>query len=338
MRLLILGGTVFLGRYLADEALRAGHAVTLFNRGKNNPDLFPEAERLVGDRLAGEDGLAALRGRTWDAVIDTCGYVPRVARASAQLLRDAVGHYTFVSSISVYADLGKPGVAEDAPVGTLADPAVEEIRGDTYGPLKALCESAVMEILPGRALSLRPGLLVGPNDPSGRFTYWPRRIGAGGEVLAPGDATMPVEFIDARDAAAWMLRCAESRVTGVLNMTGPAGPLTMGVFLDACRAALNPRAALRWVPEPFLLAQGATPWTEIPLWVPAADGGGVMSIDITAALGRGLCFRPMEETIRDTFDWDAAGGPAALAGRGKAGLDPDKERAWLAAWRAERPA
>ncbi|MBP8297095.1 MAG: hypothetical protein KAX84_13360, partial [Burkholderiales bacterium] len=231
MKLLVLGGTLFLGRHVVEHALARGHAVTLLTRGRTNPDLFPDAERLIGDR---DGDLAVLRGRTWDAVIDTCGYVPRIAGASAAALKDAVGHYTFISSISVYAELNATGIAEEAPVGVLAAPT-EEVGPDSYGPLKALCETAVVAQMPGRVLNVRPGLLVGPHDPSGRFTYWVRRVAAGGDVLAPGNPAAPVQVIDARDAAAWLVHCAQTQVTGVINMTGPGVPLQMDAVLDACR-------------------------------------------------------------------------------------------------------
>src|SRR5262245_38592594 len=193
MKLLILGGTVFLGRYLVETALAHGHEVTLFNRGQHNPDLYPDVEKLHGDR---DGGLDILRGRRWDAVIDTCGYVPRVVRASAELLAGAVDHYTFISSISAYPSFKAIGNDERPPVGTLADPTVEEVTGESYGPLKALCEQAVEQALPGRTLNIRPGLIVGPYDPSDRFTYWPHRVAQGGEVLAPGRPERHVQVVD----------------------------------------------------------------------------------------------------------------------------------------------
>lgn len=339
MKLLVLGGTLFLGRHVVEHALAEGHSVTVFTRGKTNPTLFPAAERLLGNR---DGDLAALRGRTWDAVIDTCGYVPRIAHASAHALRDAVGHYTFISSISVYADLTVPGITEAAAVAVLKSPT-EEITGESYGPLKALCETAVAAELPGRALIVRPGLLVGPNDPSGRFTYWAKRIAEGGEVLAPGDPMAPVQVIDARDAARWLVRCAEARVTGVFNLTGPVAPLPMSKVLDLCRVTLNPDARLTWVDESFLLENKVAPWTELPVWLPAGDGG-VMSVDIEAALATGLAFRPLAETVRDTFDWQAGLGsipaPAVKATAGpksKIGLEPERETQLLQAWHARSP-
>jgi 2'-hydroxyisoflavone reductase len=336
MRLLVLGGTLFLGRHVVQRALDRGHAVTLFTRGRTGPDLFPEAERLVGDR-AGD--LAALRGRTWDAVIDTCGYVPRLVRTAAELLKDAVGHYTFVSSISVYAEMNAPGIAETAPVGVLSTPT-EEVGPESYGPLKALCEAAVAETLPGRTLNVRPGLLVGPCDPSGRFTYWVRRVAKGGEILAPGDPEAQVQIIDARDAAAWLVRSAEARVTGVFNLTGPDSRLAMAALLETCRQTLNTGSLFTWVPETFLVGRQVTPWTEVPLWLPA-DSGGVMSVAIGRALATGLTFRPLAQTIRDTFDWQAGPGsdspPApgiSSSPRPKVGLAAEREAELLQAWHA----
>ena len=340
MKLLVLGGTLFLGRHVVEHALARGHAVTLLTRGRTNPDLFPDAERLIGDR---DGDLAVLRGRTWDAVIDTCGYVPRIAGASAAALKDAVGHYTFISSISVYAELNAPGIAEEAPVGVLAAPT-EEIGPDSYGPLKALCETAVVAQMPGRVLNVRPGLLVGPHDPSGRFTYWVRRVAVGGDVLAPGNPAAPVQVIDARDAAAWLVQCAETQVTGVINMTGPGAPMPMNAVLDACRRTLQPGARFTWVGEEFLLEYKVAPWTELPLWLPTAEGG-VMSVAIDRALATGLAFRPLADTIRDTFDWQAqlgANPPPALSigakRRPQIGLAPEREQELLRAWRAHAPA
>jgi 2'-hydroxyisoflavone reductase len=341
MRLLILGGTVFLGRHLVDAALARGHTVTLFNRGRSGAGLFPEVERLTGDR---DGGLAALRGRTWDAVIDTCGYVPRVVAQSADLLRDAVGHYTFVSSISVYADGAALGVDESAPVAKLDDPTVETITGETYGPLKALCEAAVRDATGDRAFIVRPGLLVGPRDPSGRFTYWVTRIADGGDVLAPGDREMQVQFIDARDGAEWMLRCAEAGITGVQNMTGPREALTMGGFLEAGRTALNPDARFEWVAETFLLERGVTPWTEVPLWIPSTDRG-VLAVSIEKALASGLRFRPLASTLADTLAWRRSADAdrplperVAAGPRPQMGLAPERERALLEAWRGRATA
>ncbi|MGV3720034.1 MAG: NAD-dependent epimerase/dehydratase family protein, partial [Actinomycetota bacterium] len=304
MELLILGGTIFLGRHLVELALERGHRVTLFNRGQHGAELFPEAEKLRGDR---KTDLSALTGRSWDAAVDTCGYVPRVVRASAELLAERVAHYTFVSSISVYADLKQAGADERAPVETLDDPTVEEVSGETYGPLKALCEQAAEAALPGRTLNVRPGLIVGPHDPSHRFTYWPRRVAQGGEALAPGTPDAPVQNIDARALAAWMLTMIEARQAGVFNATGPDFRLSMGQTLETCRAISGSDARFTWVADEFLTAAGVAPYTEMPLWVPASEGGdGFSSVDCTAARKAGLTFRPLKDTVRDTLEWDAS--------------------------------
>lgn len=327
MKLLILGGTVFLGRHLVDAALGRGHQVTLFNRGQHNPELYPEVEKLRGDR--GGD-LSALRGRRWGAVIDTCGYVPRVASASASLLADHVEYYAFVSSISVYADFGAAGMDESAAVGCLEDESVEEITGQTYGPLKALCERAVEKAMPGRALSVRAGLIVGPHDPTDRFTYWVRRAAQGGDVLAPGKPDAPVQWIDARDLAGWMVRMAEERCVGTYNATGPAQRLSMGDFLNACKRVSKSDAAFVWVDEEFLLKEQVTPFTQLPLWLPR-DSAGVMEINSRKAIGAGLTFRPMEQTVREALAWDCAREQEPL----KAGLTLEREKELLQRWRKE---
>lgn len=323
MKLLILGGTVFLGRHVVDAALNRGHHVTLFNRGQHNADLFPEVEKLRGNR---DGDLKALRGGRWEAVIDTCGYVPRIVSASASLLAEQVERYVFVSSISVYADFSAAGMDESASVGRLQNEAVEEITGETYGPLKALCERAVEHSMPGRALSVRAGLIVGPHDPTDRFTYWVRRAAHGGEGLAPGRPEAPVQWIDVRDLADWMVRMVEEKRTGIYNATGPARTLTMGQFLDACKEVAQSDAAWTWVAEEFLLNEQVAPFTQLPLWLPR-DSAGVMEINCRKALQTGLTFRPIEQTVRDTLVWDR--GREAL----KAGLSHEREQELLKRWR-----
>ena len=324
MDLLILGGTRFLGRYLVEAALGEDHGVTLFNRGLSGPDLFPEVETIWGDR---DGDLPALRGRRWDAAIDTCGYVPRVVRASAGLLADAVDHYTFVSSVSVYSDDIGPGADEDASVDVLEDPTVEEVTGETYGGLKALCERAAEEEMPGRVLNVRPGLISGPHDPTDRFTYWPRRIAAGGEVLAPDRPERQVQFIDVRDLAGWMVKMSAGQKTGTYNATGPAYGLQMGKLLEECET-VGGEAQIVWVSEEFLEENGVEPFTEMPLWVPR-EYAGMMEVDCGRAIAAGLTFRPVSETKRDTLEWDSKREKADLA----AGLKPERERELLSAWR-----
>ncbi len=327
MKLLILGGTVFVGRHLVEAALSHGHEVTLFNRGQHNAELYPEVERLRGDR---DGDLAPLQGRRWDAVVDTCGYTPRVVRASAALLSDAVDHYTFISTISVYRDFSLPGLKEDAPVGTIEDETTEEVDGRTYGPLKALCERAVEEVLPGRVLTVRPGLIVGPHDPTDRFTYWPHRVARGGDVLAPRPPEHPVQFIDARDLAAWTLRMVEEKRTGVYNATGPDYTLTLGETLDTCKSASGDDARFVWADESFLLEQGVEPWMGLPLWIPQGDMSGLQEVDCRRAIAAGLTFRPLADTVLDTLAWDATR-PTDI--ERKAGLHPEREAELLRIWR-----
>ncbi len=330
MKLLILGGTVFVGRHLVEAALAHNHDVTLFNRGQHNAGLFPDMETLHGDR---DGGLDPLKGRRWDAVVDTCGYVPRVVRASADLLSGAVDHYTFISSISVYRDVSRPGVDESGAVGTLEDTTTEEVTGDTYGPLKALCEQAVEEAMPGRTLVVRPGLIVGPHDPTDRFTYWPHRVARGGDVLAPGRPDQPVQFIDARDLAVWTLGMVEGHHMGTYNATGPGNSLPMGGLLDVCNRELGGTARFVWVDEPFLLREEVGPWIELPLWIPdEMDMRGQSGIDCHKAIAAGLTLRPLDETVRDTLAWDATR-PDDTARA--AGLRPEREAELLDKWRAQ---
>lgn len=323
MRLVILGGTVFLGRHLVESALARGHEVTMFNRGKHNADLFPEVEKLRGDR---DGDLSALEGRRWDAVIDTCGYVPRVVRASAELLSGAVDHYTFISSISVYSDWSKPGMDESGPIGMLDDVSLEEVTGETYGPLKALCEQAAEASMPGRVLNIRPGLIVGPYDPSDRFTYWPLRVAHGGELLAPGSPNGLTQIIDVRDLAEWTIRMVEVGKTGVYNATGPDYPLTMGRLMEECRNVSGSDGHITWVDEKFLLDAQIAPWSELPLWVPASEGAGLAC---RKAMDDGLVFRPLADTIQDTLAW-AQTLPADRELR--AGMKPEREAEALRSW------
>lgn len=325
--ILVLGGTGFLGPAIVEAALARGHELTLFNRGHTNPQLFPDLEKLRGDR----DGkLQALEGRKWDAVVDTSGYVPRIAKMSAELLKDAVQRYVFVSTISVYAHLGETNdpVDEASPVGTLDDPTVETVDGRTYGPLKALCEQVVTETLPGRATIVRPGLIVGPRDSSDRFTYWPLRARRGGEVLAPGDPDQEVQFIDVRDLGEWIVHCIEADVDGTYDAVGFDGRLSMQELLHGCKCATTTDCRFTWVDERFLAEQGVQPWMEMPLWLPSS---GVAHIANDRARKAGLTFRPVADTIAATLEW-------ALHERGeramRAGLAADKEAKVLAAWSA----
>jgi 2'-hydroxyisoflavone reductase len=324
MKLLVLGGTVFLGRHIVDAALAAGHEVTLFNRGMHNADLFPEVEKLRGDR---KSDLGALDGRRWDAVIDTSGYVPRVVRMSAEKLADAVDHYTFISSLSVYASMADRGADESAAVGTIEDETLEEVTGETYGPLKALCERAAEEAMPGRTSSVRAGLIVGPYDPTDRFTYWVNRVAEGGEVLAPGRPEQRVAFIDVRDLAGWVLRGAERRVTGVFNATGPGEPCTMQRLLESCRTASGSDARFTWVDEEFLAAENVAPWQEMPLWLPDdPEYAGFNEVDCSRAIAAGLTFRSVDDTVAATLATERA---RTMVPGERAGITRERERELL---------
>lgn len=329
MKLLILGGTRFLGRHLVTAARARGHEVTLFNRGQSGAAPVGVAA-LTGDR---DGGLDVLRGHSWDAVVDTSGYVPRVVKASAELLSSVVAHYTFISSLSVLAE--RPGGQnEDAPVATMEDESVEELTGPTYGPLKALCERAVKTTFGDAALVVRPGLVVGPYDTTDRFPYWPRRIARGGEVLGPDSPDTPVQFVDARDLAEWIVRMAEARTGGTFHTTGPDRSLTLGEFLHECCSALDANPAFTWVSEAFLLEKGVTPFSEMPLWVPR-EAQGFCRNDCSKAFAAGLTFRPLGETIRDTYEWDAPRSDADRIGNHPligASLSAARERELLAEW------
>jgi 2'-hydroxyisoflavone reductase len=333
VKLLVLGGTKFLGRAVVEEALARGHEVTLFNRGETNPDLFPEAEKLRGDR---DGGLGALEGRSWDAVVDPSGFVPRVVRASAELLRDAVGHHVFVSSISAYSDPLAPGFDESAP---LKEPELEsEEVMEHYGALKVACEQVVEEVFPGRSAIVRAGLIVGPHDPTDRFTYWPVRLARGGDVLAPGRRGRQWQFIDVRDLAAWMLHLAAEGIPGAFTATGPLPPTTAAEVLETCRAVAETEARFTWVDEEFLLEREVGEWMELPLWLAeGSEFAHMLEADVSRAAAAGLVTRPVGDTVRDTLAWaqgrKAAGsGTAAMGGTEGVGLAPEREQELLAAW------
>jgi 2'-hydroxyisoflavone reductase len=327
MKLLVLGGTIFLGRHLVETALQRGHEVTLFNRGQHNADLFPEVEKLRGNR---DGDLEALKGGKWDAVVDTSGYVPRIVGDSARLLADAVEHYTFISSISVFADTSKPGMDEEAPVATLEDESVETVTGETYGALKVLCEQTAEAAMPGRVLTIRPGLIVGPDDPTDRFTYWVWRIAQGGEVLSPVEPEVAVQIIDVRDLARWNLDMIEAGQTGVFNATGPDYTLTFGELFRTTQNVSGSDASYTWVNKDFLLDAGVEPWSDLPMWIPADSRDAYWSaIDVSKAIEHGLTFLPLSQTVKDTLDW-AAARPADHDWR--AGLRPEREKELLAAW------
>lgn len=317
---------MFLGRHLVEAAQARGHEVTLFNRGQHNPELFPDVEKLRGDRKA---DLSALEGRRWDAVIDPSGYVPSVVRATAELLAQSVDHYTFISSLSVYAENHLVGVDESGKVATIEDETTEEVTGETYGALKALCEQAAEAAMPGRVLNLRPGLIVGRYDPTDRFTYWPYRVSQGGEVLAPERPDYAVQVIDARDLAEWNIRMVEAGKTGVYNATGPDYRLSLGTVLETARAVGDSDAFFTWVSADFLAEQNVQPWSEMPLWIPGEEYAGFHTISVQKAIDDGLAFRPLADTIADTLDWVKTR-PADYQWR--AGISREREAELLGVW------
>lgn len=341
MKLLIIGGTLFVGRHLVEAALARGHEVTLFNRGQSNAALYAEVEKLRGDR--GHD-LTALEGRRWDAVIDTCGYLPSHVQATAGLLADAVEHYTFISTLSVYREESMVGADESAPLLMLAKEhanALARMRSlslmstdkykPLYGPLKVLCERAVESLMPGRVLTIRAGLIVGPEEYREGITYWIRRVAQGGDVLAPGRPGRPVQFIDARDLAEWAIRMIEARRTGPYNVTGPDYVLTMQQFLRECATVCGgDDVNFVWASNRFLreFADSA----EIPLWHPDEDRmARLSSINCGKAIGDGLAFRPLGDTLLDTLKWDAERPPEAE----RRGIKPEREAQLLEAWRSQ---
>jgi 2'-hydroxyisoflavone reductase len=333
MKLLIIGGTVFLGRALVEAAVARGHEITLFNRGQHNPDLFPEVEKLRGNR----DGeLEVLQGRTWDAVLDTCGYFPRVVRQSAQALADSAGHYTFISSISAYSDFSRP-LDEQGSLGQIEAEeaeAADKITNENYGPLKVRCEQEVEQAFPGRTLVLRPGIIVGPHDPSDRFTYWPWRVARGGEVLVPGKPEQRVEIIDVRDLAEWNIRMVEENGTGIYNTTGPDYPLTMQHLLETCRTALGGEAGFVYVPGEFLKEQEVEPNAVHCWWLPenVPEYQYFWEVDCRKALADGLRHRPLADIARDTLAW-AATRPDDWKWR--TGLASEQESRLLEAWQKQ---
>lgn len=326
MKLLVIGGTRFSGRALTERALARGHEVTVFHRGQSGADLFPEAEHVLGDR---EEGLDPLGDREFDAVVDTCGYVPRSVGAAVERL-DGAGWYGFISSISAYADFSEAGMTEASPLHTPPFPDTEEITETTYGPLKVACEERVTAALGDRAALIRPGYIVGPHDPTDRFTYWLRRAASGGEMLAPAPSDQPIQFVDARDLAAFVLRLAETATGGVYNVVHPRGTTTLGELLERARAEADADTTVTWADGDWLGEQlGEDKYEAFPLWVPEEPGSHL--VDPARAVAAGLDNRPVAETVRDTLAWDRT---REQAWPMQAGLAPDREAELIAAWAA----
>ena len=335
LRILILGGTGFTGPYQVRYALNRGHKVTTFNRGKTHPGELPnEVEQLIGDR---NGQLDALKNRQWDVAIDNPTTLPAWVRDAAQILKGNVERYVFISTISVYGEV-KSGPDEAAPTEKYegADPYKETLEAmkaggyKTYGPLKALSEKEAEKWFAGKTLIIRPGLIVGPRDETDRFTYWPVRIDRGGEVLAPGSPGDPVQFIDARDLAEWTIRMVEDTETGIYNATGPAKPLGIGGMLDGIKGALKSDAKFTWVDEEFLTEQKVQPWSDMPVWTGKDDA--VARTNISRALSKGLTFRPLDVTARDTLAWFKLL-PQERQSHSKAGLTPEREAEVLNIWK-----
>src|SRR5499427_9071705 len=342
LRILILGGTGFTGPFQVKYALSRGHKVTVFNRGKTHPGELPkEAEQLIGDR---NGQLDALKGRTWDVCIDVPTTLPVWVRDAAQILKGNVDRYVFISTISVFSDVSKVNMDENGPLAEYkgADAmkeTQETLRASNYGlygPLKAMSEKETERWFPGKSLIVRPGLIVGPGDESDRFTYWPVRVERGGEVLAPGTPDDPVQYVDARDLAEWVIRMVEQGTVGTFNATGPAYKLTMGKMLSEIKAATKSNATFTWADADFLKAQKVRPWADMPTWVPPrGESMGFSQINVQKAISKGLTFRSIADTTTTTLAWwhsQTAERQAKL----RAGLTAERETAVLAAWHAQQ--
>ncbi len=340
MNVLVLGGTGFIGPPMVEYLLDRGHNVTLFNRGQTKTDLFPGVEKLVGDR---NDNLEALKGREWDVVFDNHATLPRWVRQTAELLRGSVGRYVHVSTISVYAepDFTMPDDREeeeklrpdeDAPLSQLPEDwdGSENITGATYGPFKWQAEAEAQKAFPGKATIVRPGLIVGPGDPTDRFTYWPLRIGRGGEILSPGTGRDSTQIIDARDLVKFIVTLAENDQSGVFNATGPEARLSMAEMLYGIRALTNTPLEFTWVPAEFLEQQGVSPWGDMPCWIP---GSAIMNVRLDRAFAAGLTCRPLAETVTDLLLWHDSL-PEERRETVRAGISPEREAEVLAAWHA----
>jgi 2'-hydroxyisoflavone reductase len=336
LKILIMGGTAFIGPAFANMALARGHELTFFNRGRTNPHLFPDVERITGDRTVAED-VEQLRGRDFDVVLDNSCYYPRVIDMVADIVKDVVEQYVVISTISVYASYDQVGMTEDAELATLEDPTTEEVTGETYGGLKVLCEQAARSAMPDRTTVIRPGLIVGPMDRTDRFTYWPVRVSRGGEVLAPGAPDQGIQFIDVRDLMSFTLKCIEEQRFGVYHCTGKADAVTTGKLLTQSLEASESDAQFTWMPSDFLQEQEVVPWQEMTCWLPA-DGeyAGFGSVDVSRAMKAGLGFRPLKSTIEDTLEWWSTQpeNPEGPRTELRAGIAPEKEEKVLAAWHA----
>jgi 2'-hydroxyisoflavone reductase len=336
-RILVLGGTGFLGPAIVEAARARGHTLTLFNRGRTRPGLFPDIEKRQGDRDPNKgEGLKSLETGEWDAVIDDSGYVPRIVNASASLLSPRVKQYIYISSISCYKEPSPIGGDEDTPLATMADNTVEVMgkNFENYGPLKALCEQAAEKAVPGRSTIVRPGYIVGPDDPTGRFTYWPARFDNGGEIAVPGAATDPFQVIDVRDLAAWLVMLVENHTIGKFNAVGPAEPMQWGRVVAACQKATPTPGTVTWVPGEFVAKLKDI---DFPIWAPyTGDTKGFHTWNVQRAVKSGLKFRPVEQTVTDTLAWYKTQLTMKEGGRVKMAFTPENEAAVLSAWKAAK--
>lgn len=333
LRILVLGGTGFIGPHMVSEALRRGHDVTLFNRGRTNNELFPDLVTLNGDR---DNGLDSLKGKNWDVVIDNSGYVPRHVADSARLLASSASHYVYVSTISVYASLANP-VDEDAPLAWIEDESVEEVTNATYGPLKALCEKrAAREFGEDRLAILRPTYICGPGDRTDRYTYWPARTLQGGEMIWPGTPADKIQIIDVRDLANFTIDVCENRTVGTFNTVTPAGSFDMGDLLGDSLAVTAAETTPVWVDYDFIQSQDTGEGNSFPIWSPPLqEYAGSAYVNGERAVAQGLRNRPTRETARDTVTWWKTL-PAERTEKTRAGLSPEIESSLIEAWKTRK--
>ena len=335
LRILILGGTGFLGPATIEAALARGHKVTMFNRGRTRPDLFPGVARLHGDRDPKKgEGLKALETGEWDVVIDNSGYYPRMVGASAELLAKRCKQYIYISSISAYKEPNPVNGEETAPLATMPDPTLETMgkNYEYYGALKALCEQAAEKAMPGRVTVVRPGYIVGPDDPTGRFTYWPVRFDKGGEIAVPGTPSDPIQIIDGRDLGAWLVRLAEDHTMGAFNACGPATPLTWGRVIEACQKATSAKSSVEWLPTAFIAKQEGL---DFPIWAPCeGETKGFHTWSNAKAVKAGLQFRSVEATVKDTLAWFKTQEKAEKGRNKLAGPSVEVESKALSTWMA----
>lgn len=327
MKILVMGGTLFLGKHIVERALKNGHEITLFNRGKHSPDLFPGIEKIRGDR---DSGLDLLKNRKWDAVIDTSGYIPRIVGKSAEFFSKNVKSYVFISSISAYKDFSKPGITERSKLASLETEDKETLTNETYGALKALCEAEVRKHFPKGNIIIRPGLIVGPDDYSDRFTYWPVRIQKGGDIIIPRKTNYPIQFIDVRDLAGFIIRLIENDKKGIFNATGPADRFTFQELLDICIALTEKDVNLIKIPGKFLAGKLSENGCYLPLEESKGDWVGIEQVDCSKGINAGLKFRDVKKTVKDTLKWF---GSLAEDHQMRAGLKPDIEKEIITEWK-----